>query len=152
MVSALYVVLGALLLIKLSYDVVRLRMQYRVAYGDGGFYELQTAIRVHGNAVEYIPIAAVLLVIMEMNGAEIWMIHLCGLMLMAGRLVHYYGLRNREVRWRRSGMAATYISLLLMVLANIFYLPWDLILACIDPFYHQAAAPPASAPLFALFC
>ncbi len=37
MVSALYVVLGALLLIKLSYDVVRLRMQYRVAYGDGGF-------------------------------------------------------------------------------------------------------------------
>ena len=120
MVSALYVVLGALLLIKLSYDVVRLRMQYRVAYGDGGFYELQTA-------VEYIPIAAVLLVIMEMNGAEIWMIHLCGLMLMAGRLVHYYGLRNREVRWRRSGMAATYISLLLMVLANIFYLPWDLI-------------------------
>ena len=127
MVSALYVVLGALLLIKLSYDVVRLRMQYRVAYGDGGFYELQTAIRVHGNAVEYIPIAAVLLVIMEMKGAEIWMIHLCGLMLMAGRLVHYYGLRNREVRWRRSGMAATYISLLLMVLANIFYLPWDLI-------------------------
>ncbi|OMQ27261.1 MAPEG family protein [Serratia oryzae] len=127
MVSALYVVLGALLLIKLSYDVVRLRMQYRVAYGDGGFYELQTAIRVHGNAVEYIPIATVLLVIMEMNGAEVWMIHLCGLLLMAGRLVHYYGLRNREVSWRRSGMAATYISLILMVIANIFYLPWDLV-------------------------
>lgn len=127
MVSALYVVLGALLLIKLSYDVVRLRMLYRVAYGDGGFYELQTAIRVHGNAVEYIPIAVVLLVILEMNGAEVWMINLCGLMLMAGRLMHYYGLRNREVHWRRSGMAVTYTSLLLMVLANIFYLPWDLI-------------------------
>jgi uncharacterized membrane protein YecN with MAPEG domain len=127
MVSALYVVLGALLLIKLSYDVVRLRMQYRVSYGDGGFYELQTAIRVHGNAVEYIPIAAVLLVIMEMNGAEVWMIHICGLMLIAGRLVHFYGLRNRDVSWRRSGMAATYMSLILMVLANIFYLPWDLI-------------------------
>lgn len=36
MVSALYAVLGALLLIKFSFDVVRLRMQYRVAYGDGG--------------------------------------------------------------------------------------------------------------------
>ncbi|EFE94984.1 MAPEG family protein [Serratia odorifera] len=127
MVSALYVVLGALLLIKLSYDVVKLRTQYRVAYGDGGFYELQTAIRVHGNAVEYIPIAAVLLVMMEMNGAGVWMIHVCGLMLMAGRLVHYYGLRNREVSWRRSGMSATYIALVLMVLANIIYLPWDLI-------------------------
>lgn len=127
MVSALYVLLGALLLIKFSYDVVRLRMQYRVSYGDGGFYELQTAIRVHGNAVEYIPIAVMLLVIIEMNGAEIWMIHLCGLMLITGRLMHSYGLRNREARWRRLGMAATYISLLLMVLANIFFLPWDLI-------------------------
>ena len=49
MVSALYAVLGALLLIKFSFDVVRLRMQYRVGYGDGGFSELQIAIRVHGN-------------------------------------------------------------------------------------------------------
>lgn len=127
MVSTLYIVFGALLLIKLSYDVVRLRMQYQVAYGDGGFYELQTAIRVHGNAVEYIPIAAILLLIMEMNGAVIWTLHLCGLLLIVGRIVHCYGLRNREVHWRRSGMAATYISLLLMVIINIFYLPWDLI-------------------------
>ena len=58
MVSALYAVLGALLLIKFSFDVVRLRMQYRVGYGDGGFSELQVAIRVHGNAVEYVPIGA----------------------------------------------------------------------------------------------
>ncbi|MEG2041126.1 MAG: MAPEG family protein, partial [Hafnia sp.] len=109
MVSALYVVLGALLLIKLSLNVVKLRMQYRVAYGDGGFYELQTAIRVHGNAVEYIPIAAILLVMMEMNGSLIWMIHVCGILLIAGRLMHSYGLRHREIRWRRSGMSATYI-------------------------------------------
>ena len=69
MVSSLYIVLGALLLIKLSLNVVKLRTQYRVAYGDGGFYELHTAIRVHGNAVEYIPISMILLLIMEMNGA-----------------------------------------------------------------------------------
>ncbi|KEY57947.1 MAPEG family protein [Serratia sp. DD3] len=127
MVSALYVVLGALLLLKLSFDVVRLRMQYQVAFGDGGFYELQTAIRVHGNAVEYIPIAMIMLLIMEMNGAQVWMVHLCGLLLMIGRLVHYYGLHHRDVSWRRSGMAATYVSLILMVIANLFYLPWDMI-------------------------
>ena len=50
MVSALYAVLGALPLIKFSFDVVRLRTQYRVSYGDGGFSELQSAIRIHGNA------------------------------------------------------------------------------------------------------
>ncbi|AIR68083.1 MULTISPECIES: MAPEG family protein [Dickeya] len=127
MVSALYVVLSALLLVKLSVDVVKLRMQYRVAYGDGGFYELQTAIRVHGNAVEYIPIGGLLLVLMEMNGAMNAMIHLCGIMLLLGRLCHYYGLRHRELNWRRSGMAATYVSLLLMILFNLYYLPWDLV-------------------------
>lgn len=41
MVSSLYAVLGALLLLKLSLNVVKLRNQYRVSYGDGGFYELQ---------------------------------------------------------------------------------------------------------------
>lgn len=128
MVSTLYVVLGALLLIKLSFDVVKLRMQYRVAYGDGGFYELQTAIRVHGNAVEYIPIGAIMLVLMEMNGALIGMIHLCGILLILGRLFHYYGLRQREFSWRRYGMMSTYLSLALMVLANLYYLPWELIL------------------------
>lgn len=124
MVSSLYIVLGALLLIKLSLNVVKLRTQYRVAYGDGGFYELQTAIRVHGNAVEYIPIAMILLLTMEMNGAFVWMVHICGTILIAGRLLHSYGLKHREIRWRRSGMAATYLSLLLMIIANIYFLPW----------------------------
>ena len=95
MVSALYAVLGALLLMKFSFDVVRLRMQYRVAYGDGGFSELQSAIRIHGNAVEYIPIAIVLMLFMEMNGAETWMVHICGIVLLAGRLMHYYGFHHR---------------------------------------------------------
>ncbi|VDR26351.1 Inner membrane protein yecN [Raoultella terrigena] len=70
MVSALYAVLGALLLIKFSFDVVRLRTQYHVGYGDGGFSELQVAIRVHGNAVEYLPIGLILLLFVEMNGAQ----------------------------------------------------------------------------------
>lgn len=103
MVSALYAVLGALLLMKFSFNVVRLRMQYRVAYGDGGFSELQSAIRIHGNAVEYIPVALVLLLFMEMNGAETWMVHICGILLIAGRLMHYYGFHHRLFRWRRAG-------------------------------------------------
>nr|WP_314265884.1 MAPEG family protein [uncultured Moellerella sp.] len=124
MVSSMYAILGALLLLKLSLDVVKLRRQYRVAYGDGGFYELQTAIRVHGNAVENIPIALIMLLFMEMNGAQVWMVHICGIMFIAGRIIHSYGLKNREHNWRRSGMTATYLSMTLMVIANIYYLPW----------------------------
>ena len=77
MVSALYAVLGALLLIKFSFDVVRLRTLYRVSYGDGGFSELQSAIRIHGNAVEYIPAALPAAVYGDewrrnLDGAHLW--------------------------------------------------------------------------------
>lgn len=128
MVSALYVVLGTLFILKFLLDVVRLRRQYRVSIGDGGVSDLQLAIRIHGNAVENIPIAMFLLVMMEMNGADIWMLHLLGLFFFFGRLMHAYGLRSRTVLWRRNGMILTLLSLFGMVMVNLLFLPWDLVL------------------------
>ncbi len=60
-----------------------------------------------------------------MTGAETPMVHICGL-LIAGRLMHYW-LSPPLFRWRRSGMSATRCSLLLMVLANLWYMPWELV-------------------------
>lgn len=128
MVSALYVVTGALFLIVLTLQVVRLRRQYRVAHGDGGFYELQIAIRIHGNAVETIPLALLLLVMMEMNGAEIWMLHLVALLFFIGRGLHCYGMRTSIRLWRKNGMMLTLLSLLAMIILNLIFLPWDLVL------------------------
>lgn len=128
MVSALYVVFGALLIIKFSLDVVRLRRQYRISIGDGGVSDLQLAIRIHGNAIEYIPLAALLLVVMEMNGADIWLIHLLGLFFFFGRLLHAWGLRSRTMLWRRNGMILTFLTLLGMIVVNLIFLPWDLVL------------------------
>lgn len=128
MVSALYVVLGALFLIKFSLDVVRLRRLYRVTHGDGGFYELQVAIRIHGNSVETIPIAVLLLVMMEMNGADIWMLHLVGLFFFLGRCLHCYGMRTSTLLWRKNGMIITLLSLVAMIILNLVFLPWDLVL------------------------
>lgn len=128
MVSALYVVLGTLFILKFLLDVVRLRRQYRVSMGDGGVSDLQLAIRIHGNAVENIPIALFMLVMMEMNGADIWMLHLLALFFFFGRLMHAYGLRSRTVLWRRNGMILTLLSLFGMVIVNLLFLPWDLVL------------------------
>ncbi|ROR14658.1 MAPEG family protein [Erwinia sp. JUb26] len=128
MVSALYVVFGALLIIKFSLDVVRLRRQYRISLGDGGVSDLQLAIRIHGNAVEYIPLATLLLVVMEMNGADIWLIHLLGLFFFFGRLLHAWGLRSRTMLWRRNGMVLTLLTLVGMIVVNLIFLPWDLVL------------------------
>jgi uncharacterized membrane protein YecN with MAPEG domain len=75
--------------------------------------ELQSAIRAHGNAVEYIPIALLLLLFLEMDGAATWMVHLCGLIIILGRLMHYYGFssssgtlatrRHELATWLRAG-------------------------------------------------
>lgn len=129
MVSALYVVTGALFLIGLSLQGVRLRRQYRVAHGDGGFYELQVAIRIHGNAVETIPITLLLLVMLEMNGAEIWMLHLLAVFFFLGRFLHCYGMRTSTLLWRKNGMIITLLSMLVMAVLNLVFLPWDLVLA-----------------------
>ncbi|VFS58532.1 Inner membrane protein yecN [Raoultella planticola] len=67
----------------------------------------------HGNAVEYVPIGIILLLFMEMNGAQNWMVHVCGILLIAGRLMHSYGFHHRLFSWRRSGMSATWCALLL---------------------------------------
>ena len=127
MVSALYVVLGAIFIIKFSLDVVRLRRQYRISIGDGGVSDLQLAIRIHGNAVENIPIAVMLLVMMEMNGADIVLLHLLGILFFLGRLMHFQGLRSRTLFWRRNGMLLTLLSLFGMVVTNLVFLPWDLV-------------------------
>jgi uncharacterized membrane protein YecN with MAPEG domain len=56
---------------------------------------------------------------MEMNGAQTWMVHVCGILLIAGAdALHFH---HRVYHWRRSGMSATWCSLLLMVLANLVY-------------------------------
>lgn len=126
MVSALYAVLGALLLVKFSFDVVRLRTQYHVGYGDGGFSELQVAIRVHGNAVEYVPIGLILLLFMEMNGAQTSMVHVCGILLIVGRLMHS-GVSSPRLLLAPLRHERHWCALLLMVLANLWYMPRELV-------------------------
>ena len=42
----------ALLLTALSLHVSRLRLRYRQTWGDGGYKDLATAIRTHGNTLE----------------------------------------------------------------------------------------------------
>ncbi|RPE03074.1 hypothetical protein BBB56_06655 [Candidatus Pantoea deserta] len=128
MVSALYVVLGVFLIMKFALDVVRYRRHYRVAFGDGGFHDLRVAIRIHGNAVETIPLALLLLVVMEMNGADLWMVHLTGLLFFVGRIVHAQGLRRSALAGRKYGMMLTLFALCGMAVFNLIYLPWELVL------------------------
>lgn len=108
LVAALYAGLCALLLLALTARVIRLRRAHGVAWGDGGRPDLMRAIRAHGNAAETIPLALILLALIEMLGAPGWVAHLFGLALVGGRLAHAAACAGEgRMAFRVAGMAAT---------------------------------------------
>jgi len=68
-ITALYAAMSGLLVVILMLVVIRLRRSLRIGLGDGGNRDLQRAIRVHGNAIESVPI---FLVMLELMAASVW--------------------------------------------------------------------------------
>ena len=91
---ALYTGLNGLLLIALSFNVVRHRQRSKVGIGIGTDADLERACRVQGNAVEYIPVALIILGALALTGAPTLLIHGLGIALTLGRGLHAWGLSN----------------------------------------------------------
>ena len=91
-ITALYAGLNAILLVGLSIFVVTLRAKHKVDLGGGGVPQLERAIRLQGNFIEYVPLALLLLLILELNHAAGWLLHLLGAALIVARLAHAWGL------------------------------------------------------------
>ncbi|MEQ1529927.1 MAG: MAPEG family protein, partial [Methylococcales bacterium] len=119
--SSFEAALLALLLVWLSLRVIKVRRAKRVRLGDGGEHELQVAIRAQGNATEYIPISVILLVLLELNGAHMALLHISGVAILTGRLIHARGLITESIPTRVLGMQVTLFTLIAMALANIGY-------------------------------
>lgn len=122
MITALYASLAALLIVKLSLAVIALRRKHKVRLGDGGVEELQTAIRIQANAIEYIPITLLLILLLEMANVSLWIIHLAGITLLIGRLIHAAGLKHQDVKKRVLGMKMTLFLIIVLAVLNIVYL------------------------------
>lgn len=122
MITALYASLCALLLVKLSLQVISLRRKHRISLGDGGNAELQAAIRTQGNATEYIPITLILMMLLEWATVSWWIIHLAGIALLVSRILHASAVKTGNVKRRALGMKITFFLILALAALNIFYL------------------------------
>ena len=91
-ITGLYAGILALLIIVLTVRVVLKRRTSGVGLGDGGDEALLRRIRIHGNAVEYIPIALILMLILELNSVSILLLNVIGVSLVVGRLAHIQGI------------------------------------------------------------
>jgi uncharacterized membrane protein YecN with MAPEG domain len=80
-ITALYAALCAFIVLALAVRIMVMRFRMRTGMGDGGDSRLARAIRIHGNAIEYVPIALVLLLVAELDGARPALLHGCGIVL-----------------------------------------------------------------------
>ncbi|NCT83407.1 MAG: glutathione metabolism protein [Comamonadaceae bacterium] len=109
----LYAALLSLLFVGLSVRTLSLRRRLRIAIGDSGNTAMLRAMRVHANFAEYVPLALLTLYFVELSGAGRGLVHLLGLALLAGRVLHAYGVSqpDENYRFRVAGMALTFACL-----------------------------------------
>lgn len=121
-ITSLYAALLALLFLILSVRVIRTRRQERVSVGDGDNPRLRRAIGVHNNFAQYVPFALLLMMFVELAPAPILLVHVLGLLLLVGRILHAWGVGRmpENFRLRSVGITLTMISIGLSAL----YLLW----------------------------
>ena len=87
----------ALLLLFLGGYVIAGRVGFKVDLGDGGNAALRQRIRAHANFVEYVPIALILLFLVEKESiGPRWLAVAMGTTLVVARLWHAQGLLSKE--------------------------------------------------------
>ena len=90
-ITSLYVGLLAILAIILAGGVLkhRIRSELSVGYDNEAMHG---AIRRFGNFTEYVPIALMVILMLENSGIASWALHLAGGALVLGRVLHAWGL------------------------------------------------------------
>ena len=103
-----------LVLVALSIHVVIGRNKHRVLLGDGGNAAMSVASRSFGNAAEYIPAGIAAIILLAQLGYAPWAIQLVGGLMLAGRIIHPFGLKatGGVHPLRVAGMALTWTSLI----------------------------------------
>jgi uncharacterized protein len=112
-ITAFYAALLAVLFLFLSVRVIGWRRESRVEFGHGEDTELLRRMRVHANFAEYVPFTLLLMALAESMAPPHLLLHLAGLLLVAGRLLHAYGVSQSPpvTRYRVYGMWLTFVAL-----------------------------------------
>jgi uncharacterized membrane protein YecN with MAPEG domain len=120
-ITGLYVALALVLVVVLSVRVVMRRMTTHIGLGDGDDKELRKRIRAHGNAVEYLPLGLLALLLLDLDGTSPMLLHACGSVFIFARVVHAFGLSRTggTSPERFTGTTLTLLVLLAMAILLI---------------------------------
>ena len=123
-ITTILISLLALLFVRLSLQVIRLRRKNQVSLGDGGHEDLRRAIRGQGNCAEYGPIGVLLVLVAELQSAHVAATIVVGWLAAAfllGRVLHGYAFAFTagSMVLRVRGMQLTILTILSLAAFNL---------------------------------
>jgi hypothetical protein len=121
-ITALYAAILGLIILALGINVTVHRVKLKVSLGDGGNPEMLRMIRLHGNAIEYVPLALLLMLAYELNGGWNSALHIIGIALIAGRLIQTMAMWSTEVAGtgRGIGQSLNWLSIAVLAVLNLW--------------------------------
>jgi len=110
-ISTIYVAILGLLFVPFTMYVGLYRAKHKIPLLDGGDQELARRIRAQGNFIETVPLALILIVLMELNGASATWLHCLGITLVVCRVMHYLTIATNPSNTlpRAAGMTGTLV-------------------------------------------
>ena len=114
-ITALYAGILGLMSIGIAGIAGRLRGQTKISIGSGGNQEMLLAMRRHSNFIETVPLALILIAVLEMASAPILAIHGFGIALVVFRLCHAFGLKPDTIQGAGRVIGAGGSALLVLV-------------------------------------
>ena len=141
-ITANYLAILALIYAALALQVIRLRRSSKAPFSDGGNENLRSAIRAHGNFMEYVPIITLMVALLEISGASPLRIHLLMGALVLSRLLHPLGMYATpgSLKFTIGRVGSIYLTIGLLIasaLTILSRLPW---VAMADEISDQAIA------------
>jgi uncharacterized membrane protein YecN with MAPEG domain len=121
-ITLLFASLHALLLLALIAPISRHRHRHRIGLGSGGDPVLERKIRAHANFIEFVPIALLMLALLELAGLQAAWLWSFGAVLLLARVMHALGLsRHAGYSFGRFwGTVLTMLVLLGMAVAGLW--------------------------------
>jgi uncharacterized membrane protein YecN with MAPEG domain len=116
-----YAAILVLIFVLLSIRVIQMRGSAKIGLGHGNNPAMERRIRVHGNFAEYVPLALVLLLCMELQSQSRILIHVLCIALIAARVIHAVGVTpvNENFPMRVASVLTTFAVL---VVASVMLL------------------------------
>ena len=126
-ITALFAGVLTLILMGLGFHVGAYRGKTGISILHGDDMELAVRMRRHQNFLENVPMALILMALLELDGASPFVLYALGSVLVIGRILHPIGLRHDTIShpMRTAGAATT---MLVQVVAAVLLL-WQVVTA-----------------------